>query len=53
MTLRQPLSLPIGAKLIPTAYERHHMRALSEKEKRQIQRYCVYPKIALQALIMP
>ena len=28
------------------------MRALSEKEKKRIQRYCVYPKIALQALIM-
>ena len=32
--------------------ERHHMQALSEKEKKQIQRYCVYPKIALRALIM-
>lgn len=52
MTLRQSLSLPIGAKLIPTAYERHRMRTLSEKEKKQIQRYCVYPKIALRALIM-
>lgn len=52
MTLRQSFSLPIGAKLIPTAYERHRMRALSEKEKGQIQRYCVYPKIALRALIM-
>ena len=28
------------------------MRALSEKGKKQIQRYCVYPKIALRALIM-
>lgn len=28
------------------------MRTLSEKEKKQIQRYCVYPKIALRALIM-
>lgn len=28
------------------------MRALSEKEKRQIKRYCTYPKIALRALIM-
>ena len=28
------------------------MRVLSEKEKRQIQRYCAYPKIALRALIM-
>lgn len=28
------------------------MRALSEKEKKQIQRYCMYPKIALRALIM-
>lgn len=52
MTLRQSLSLPIGTKLIPTVYERHRMRALSEKEKKQIQRYCTYPKIALQALIM-
>ncbi len=52
MTLQQSLSLPIGAKLIPTAYERHRMRALSEKEKKQIQRSCVYPKIALRALIM-
>ena len=52
MTLQQSLSLPIGAKLIPTAYERHRMRALSENEKKQIQRYCVYPKIALRALIM-
>ena len=52
MTLRQSPSLPIGTKLIPTAYERHRMRALSEKEKKQIQRYCMYPKIALRALIM-
>lgn len=50
--MRQSPSLPIGTKLIPTAYERHRMRALSEKEKKQIQRYCVYPKIALRALIM-
>ena len=50
--MRQSLSLSIDTKLIPTAYERHHMRALSEKEKKQIQRYCVYPKIALRALIM-
>ena len=28
------------------------MQALGEKEKRQIKRYCVYPKIALPALIM-
>lgn len=28
------------------------MRALNEIEKKQIQRYCVYPKIALRALIM-
>ena len=28
------------------------MRALSEKEKRQIKRYCAYPKIAMRALIM-
>ena len=28
------------------------MQALSEKEKKQILRYCVYPKIALSALIM-
>ena len=28
------------------------MQALSEKEKKQIQRYCAYPKIALRALIM-
>lgn len=28
------------------------MQALSEKEKKQIKRYCVYPKIALRALIM-
>ena len=28
------------------------MRALSEIERKQIQRYCVYPKIALRALIM-
>ena len=28
------------------------MRALSEKEKKQIQRYCVYPKIAMRALLM-
>ncbi len=28
------------------------MQTLSEKEKKQIQRYCVYPKIALRALIM-
>ena len=28
------------------------MQALSEKEKKQILRYCVYPKIALLALIM-
>lgn len=28
------------------------MRALSEKEKKQIQRYCVYPKIAPRALVM-
>lgn len=52
MTLRQSLSLPIDTKLIPTAYERHPMQALSEKEEKQIQRYCVYPKIALQALVM-
>jgi hypothetical protein len=52
VTLRQSLSLPIGAKLIPTAYERHRMRTLGEKEKKQIQRYCVYPKIALRALII-
>ena len=51
-TLRQSLSLPIGSTLIPTVYERHHMRALSGKEKKQIQRYCVYPKIALRALIV-
>ena len=52
VALRQPSSLLIGTKLIPMAYERHHMRALSEKEWKQIQRYCVYPKIALQALII-
>lgn len=51
-TLRQPLSLPIGTKLIPTARERYLMRALSEKEKKQIQRYCAYPKIAMRALVM-
>ena len=28
------------------------MQALSEKEKKQILRYCVYPKIALLALVM-
>ena len=28
------------------------MQALSEKEKKQILRYCVYPKIALSALIL-
>lgn len=28
------------------------MQALSEKEKGQIKRYCVYPKIALSALVM-
>ena len=28
------------------------MRALSEKEKKQIKRYCAYPKIAMRALIM-
>lgn len=50
--MQQPLSLPIGTKLIPTAHERHRMRTLSEKEKKQIQRYCVYPKIALRVLIM-
>ena len=52
MILRQSLSLPIDTKLIPTAYERHPMQALSEKEEKQIQRYCVYPKIALRALVM-
>ena len=52
MTLRQPSSLLIGTKLIPKAYERHHMRALSEKEWKRIRRYCVYPKIALRALII-
>lgn len=52
VTLRQPSSLLIGAKLIPKAYERHHMRALCEKEWKRIRRYCVYPKIALRALII-
>lgn len=28
------------------------MRTLSEKEKKQIQRYCAYPKIAMRALVM-
>ena len=28
------------------------MQALGEKEKKQIQRYCVYPKIAMRALVM-
>ena len=46
------LSLLIGIKLILAANERRHMQALSEKEKKQILRYCVYPKIALSALIL-
>ena len=50
--MRQPLSLSIGSKLIPAACERHHMQAFSEKEKKQIQRYCAYPKIAMRALVM-
>lgn len=28
------------------------MASLSENEKKQIRRYCVYPKVALVALVM-
>ena len=36
----------------PNGIRKASMQALSENEKKQIQRYCVYPKIALRALIM-